>query len=244
MDFLIQESKLKSNSIDSDKISVCSSQKKLLKSCVGFDCSEIQQTPTNELKQLRSTIYSYLKSNSQKYKNQEYFNMYKRLIEELKRRENIISEKSNNSDRLEDSQQKQQQVTFLGRKKTFQETADEVEIPSFLNDKEMIPMTKKFKSDQKDESTKNEENEEKKKKIEETIQKNCIIKGKKKVLKILEFEKGLFNEKLDLSFSSDMDGMTLKKDSNKERESLTKKEVEISGTMFDTLAEDMFFTLD
>lgn len=62
----------------------------------------------------------------------------------------------------------------------------------------------------------------------------------------LEFGKGLFNEKLDLDLSEDHEPYHI--DFNKSRKntdiSIFEKEVEINGAIFDSIPEDMFFSLD
>lgn len=57
----------------------------------------------------------------------------------------------------------------------------------------------------------------------------------------LDFGKGLFDQKLDFDPSSDMDTYKVIKKNNFDVEL---KEIEIKSAMFNTVPEDLFFSLD
>ncbi len=97
---------------DFDNISMITSSSnnryKNIKTKVGFESHELKRMETKELLELKASVAAYLKS-SQKYKNEEYFNLFKRIIKELTSR-NIIFEKI------------QDKTKLLGRKKAFKES--------------------------------------------------------------------------------------------------------------------------
>ncbi len=184
----------KSDDKDSDKYSTASSTKsKNMKAYVGFEVEELKKTSTSDLKQLKITILTYLKSTSQKYKNSEYYGLFKRLIEELKSRcalskEELISLNKKREKKTQEDNDK----TFLGKKKNFKESIFDINIPSFLNDKQIhkskepkkeIKEIKKYKKflDTSDEES---ESFHIKRNIFEKINKNCIIKGNFSLLKL------------------------------------------------------------
>ncbi len=59
----------------------------------------------------------------------------------------------------------------------------------------------------------------------------------------------MFNQKPDLDFSSDIEGLTTSKNSLKtpksdDQDDITVKDLQLTGSMFDTVPEDVFFKLD
>ena len=174
---------------DSDRYSTASSAKsKNVRAYVGFEIDELKQTSLADIKQLKATISSYLKSSSQKYKNSEYLQLYKRINEELKSR-NVLVKNTNFVSKVEAEVEDEKTVTFLGKKKHFQESlspnfeSQNVLIPSFLNDKEIMvkkAVINKLKEDSdKDSCGESDSNEYKNKKsLIEIINKKCIINGK------------------------------------------------------------------
>jgi len=117
---------------DSDHMSVFSINKsKNIKAYVGFEYDELKSTETSDLIQLKSTVITYLKSTTQKFKNGEFYGLYKRILEELKIR-NVICDKTSGilNDSFDDNKN-----FLLGRKRSHTESIFDLEIPSFFNDK-------------------------------------------------------------------------------------------------------------
>jgi hypothetical protein len=171
---------------DSDKSSTVSSIKsKNMKAYVGYEVEELKKTSFADLKQLKITVFKYLKSSSQKYKNSEYVLLYKRVINEINIRNGL--EESSLAEKEEKEEEKDHK--FLGRKKNFRESMFDILIPSFLNDKQIITNTeelKELKNIQKQEQLSSGESDSsfshtkknRKKSLIEIINKKCIIKGK------------------------------------------------------------------
>lgn len=191
-----------------DNSSVCSNKAKNIKAYVGFEKDELKDSTTSELLQLKNTVFAYLKSNSQKFKNSEYISLYKRIIEELKNRklqkeeeiksntkvheekrghisnrsDQIISSSCLNFDSVESAKN-----SFLGRKKNYSEGTFDFNIPSFFNDfegskKEIQKEFKKAKKNSLQESGIDSETEygvdRALKSLDKVIKEQCIIKGK------------------------------------------------------------------
>ncbi len=109
--------------------------------------------------------------------------------------------------------------SFLKHKHSL---AIQVEIPSFFNDKKQ----------------KTETREAKKEEPEKPGEKKCLT-GKEKIN--LDFGKGLFDEKLDFDPSDDMDSFKVVKKKDFDQKL---REVEIKSAIFNTISEDLFFSLD
>jgi len=160
---------------DADRFSTVSSIKsKGTRAYVGFDSEELKQTSLSDLKQLKMTIYYYLKSGNQRFKNSEYVHLFKRIIDELKSRSSVTKEI------VPEKEVEEEKTKFLGKKKNFKESVYEVLIPSFLNDKQ-TEYKKEIKKSKKDFDSSAESDSSrhcKNKSLNEIINKKCIIKGK------------------------------------------------------------------
>jgi len=261
---------------DSDKQSTSEEgaplKNKVINTCVGFETEELKKHSKIELNQLKLTVLKYFNS-SQKFKNNEFLNLLKRINDELKLRHALIPDKDLYNLNFDYDDKKK--TKFLGKKKRFEESIFEIDIPSFfndinINDKQKIrPITKlnekaKVKSDSdSEEATVSDKKYNTKKK---NIIKSIVIRLNK-----IEFEKGLFNEKQDLEFSSDYEelihsnskefkeskifiGDTFKQDlnTNLDTPQQTQKHfsqnkvnnIKLSQSMLNLVPEDLFFSLD
>lgn len=112
---------------------------------VGYDLDEIKATSTQELKNIRASIYTYLLSTNQKKRNANFKELFLRINEELKARQHSISNVIYKEAMLSLGVSKE--TSFISQKRFRDNLA--VAIPPFLNDytKEKIKKEEEEKVD-------------------------------------------------------------------------------------------------
>jgi len=200
---------------------------------------------------LRKSILMYLKSKKLKKRNANFLEVYQRINSELKERKMIFQKEevsakegfvkvdfscrktrsSSDANSTFDIEEPRRKDSLLGRKHSMN---IQVEIPSFLNDKKQnvevhaVKNKKVVKADEPDKPAF-------KKCLNGTLYKILIFNFK------LDFGKGLFDAKLDLDLSDNMETYKIQKQPHFEVEL---KEIELKSALFNAVPEDMFFSLD
>lgn len=108
---------------------------------VGYDIDEIKATSTQELKNIRASIYTYLISTNQKKRNANFKELFLRINEKLKERQLSISNVIYKEAMLSLGVSKES--SFIGKKR-FNESSS-VTIPPFLNDYDNVKIKKEIK---------------------------------------------------------------------------------------------------
>lgn len=166
---------------DSDKQSTSEEgaplKNKVINSCLGYETEELKKHSLIELNQLKLTILKYFNSR-QKFKNNEFLSLLKRINDELKLRHALIPDKDLYNLNFDHDDKKK--TKFLGKKKRFEESIFEIDIPSFFNDfndkQKIRPITKlnekakvKSDSDSKEATLSDKKDNTKKKNIIKSI---------------------------------------------------------------------------
>lgn len=210
---------------------------------IGFHMDEIKQNSTEDLLVLRSSIYSYLKTKKLKKRNSKYMDVYIRINKELtlrsEEKENSNSPNASSSTESTnrtssfsaqslyeffDLQKKKEKDEELLNKKI--KNSSKIDIPNFLNDKNLEIKKKKEVIKEKEEKISN--------KFDNNLKENNYFS---------DFGRGLFNEKFDLDLSED-EPFVIKSHKNSLDNNNYEKELEIREAFFDPIPEEAFLCLD
>lgn len=108
---------------------------------VGFSGSEIKTIPTEELKQIRRSIYIYLTSSALKRRNANFREAFTRITKELAFREKMISNQIYNEAMKSLGVSPKKGLEYMKNKrylcsKNLEQGINDLDIPKFFNDKE------------------------------------------------------------------------------------------------------------
>ena len=108
---------------------------------VGFSRSEIKTIPTEELKQIRRSIYIYLTSSALKKRNANFREAFTRIAKEWASREKMISNKIYNETMKTLGISPKKGLEYMKNKrylytKKIERGVNDINIPNFFNDNE------------------------------------------------------------------------------------------------------------
>lgn len=116
---------------------------------IGFNVEEIKKTSTEELIIIKKSIVGYLKSTKLKKRNANFYDVFKRISRELKKRtnpnykyeESTTTFAENNSTKSKaKASSSVSKISFLKKKSI------DIDIPSFFNDKKELQALPKLKN--------------------------------------------------------------------------------------------------
>lgn len=219
---------------------------------IGFDHEEIEKTSTNDLLTIRRAVYDYLKSTKLKKRNANFIDVFRRMTEELQKR-NVLPKRDKKRQNRQGKEKlfrliKKNETTHLSDSSTSKETTSQinsvksekncflnkkmrinVEIPSFFNDKVQKRDTAQKVLDVSGAENLNQIIFHKNLKNiynENFINKNYISYSDKPVFMSSKTNDDLFFPSPGEDFESGL------------------RDIELRSAMFNEISEDMFFVLD